>query len=77
VQVRLNYREPGITGREPSLSDSRLSRTLKRFVQLGIVAFKDGPHRARAPALIATRVHLEIDLNGHRSAVAVDDPASP
>jgi predicted transcriptional regulator len=57
-----------LTGRK----EASLSRTLKRFVQAGIVAFEDGPRRARAPALIATRVHLEIDLTGPRSAVAVD-----
>jgi predicted transcriptional regulator len=50
-----------------------LSRTLKRFAELGIVAFHDGPRRTRVPALIARRVHLEIDLTGgDRSAVAVD-----
>ena len=57
-----------LTGRK----EASLSRTLKRFAQVGIVAFEDGPHRSRVPALIATRVHLEIDLTGHRSAVAVD-----
>ena len=29
------------------------------------------------PALIATRVHLEIDLTGHHSAVALDGSAAP
>jgi predicted transcriptional regulator len=62
-----------LTGRK----EASLSRTLKRFAQLGIVAFEDGPHRARAPALIATRVHLEIDLTGHHSAVALDGSAAP
>lgn len=62
-----------LTGRK----EASLSRTLKRFAQLGIVAFEDGPHRTRSPALIATRVHLEIDLTGHRSAVAVDGPTAP
>lgn len=57
-----------LTGRK----EASLSRTLKRFAQLGIVAFEEGPHRSRVPALIATRVHLEIDLTGHHSAVAVD-----
>jgi hypothetical protein len=47
---------------------------LKRFAQLGIVAFEEGPHRSRVPALIATRVHLEIDLTGRHSVVAVDGP---
>jgi predicted transcriptional regulator len=59
-----------LTGRK----EASLSRTLKRFAQLGIVAFEDGPRRARVPALIATRVHLDIDLTGHHSAVAVDGP---
>ncbi|HUZ71801.1 MAG TPA: MarR family transcriptional regulator [Stellaceae bacterium] len=54
--------------------EASLSRTLKRFVELGIIAFQPGPHRTRAPALIARRVHLEIDLTGHHSAVAVDGP---
>src|SRR5271154_1114763 len=59
-----------LTGRK----EASLSRTLKRFAQVGIVAFEDGPHRSRRPALVATRVHLEIDLTGHHSAVAVDGP---
>jgi predicted transcriptional regulator len=59
-----------LTGRK----EASLSRTLNRFAQLGILAFKDGPHRSRVPALIATRVHLEIDLTGRHSAVAVDGP---
>jgi len=57
-----------LTGRKVA----SLSRTLKRFAELGIVSFQDGPHRTRVPALIARRVHLEIDLAGHHSAVAVD-----
>ena len=60
-----------LTGRK----EASLSRTLKRFAQLGIVAFEDGPRRSRAPALVATRVHLEIDLIGHHSAIAVDGPS--
>jgi predicted transcriptional regulator len=59
-----------LTGRK----EASLSRTLKRFAQVGIVAFEDGPRRARVPALVATRVHLEIDLTGKHSAVAVDGP---
>jgi predicted transcriptional regulator len=59
-----------LTGRK----EASLSRTLNRFAQLGIIAFKEGPHRSRVPALIATRVHLEIDLTGRHSAVAVDGP---
>jgi hypothetical protein len=47
---------------------------LKRFAELGIVAFEEGPHRSRVPALIATGVHLEIDLTGRPSVVAVDGP---
>jgi predicted transcriptional regulator len=59
-----------LTGRK----EASLSRTLKRFEELGIIAFQDGPRRTRIPALIARRVHLEIDLTGHPSAVAVDGP---
>ena len=59
-----------LTGRK----EASLSRTLKRFAQLGILAFEEGPHRSRVPTLIATRVHLEIDLTGRHSVVAVDGP---
>ena len=59
-----------LTGRK----EASLSRTLNRFAQLGIIAFKEGPHRSRVPALIATRVHLEIDLTGRHSAVAIEGP---
>jgi predicted transcriptional regulator len=57
-----------VTGRK----EASLSRTLKRFAEAGIVAFKHGPRRTLVPILIATRVHLEIDLAGRRSAVALD-----
>jgi predicted transcriptional regulator len=57
-----------LTGRK----EASLSRTLKRFAELGIVAFQDGPHRTRIPALIARRVRLDIDLTGRHSAVAVE-----
>lgn len=57
-----------LTGRK----EASLSRTLKRFAQLGIVAFEDGPRRSRIPALVATRVHLELDLTGQHSAVAIE-----
>ncbi|MGE0224946.1 MAG: MarR family transcriptional regulator [Acetobacteraceae bacterium] len=57
-----------LTGRK----ESSLSRTLKRLAQAGIVAFESGPNRRRVPSLIATRVHLEIDLTGARSAVALE-----
>lgn len=57
-----------LTGRK----EASLSRTLKRFAQLGIVAFEDGPRRSRIPALVATRVHLELDLTGQHSAVAAE-----
>jgi predicted transcriptional regulator len=57
-----------LTGR----TEASLSRTLKRFAQAGIVAFRNGPHRTRVPALIARRVHLDIDLACHQSAVALD-----
>ena len=59
-----------LTGRK----QGSLSRTLKRFVQAGIVALEDGPRRRRAPSLIATRVHLEIDLTDNQSAVVVSEP---
>ena len=52
--------------------ESSLSRTLKRFVELGIVAFRDGPNHTRIPALVARRVHLDIDLAGENSSVAVE-----
>ena len=57
-----------LTGRH----EASLSRTLKRFAELGIVALQDGPHRTRVPALIARRVRLEIDLTGHHGVFAVD-----
>jgi predicted transcriptional regulator len=57
-----------ITGRK----EASLSRTLKRLVELGIVSFQDGPNRTRVPALIASHVHIDIDLRGHHGAVAVD-----
>jgi predicted transcriptional regulator len=60
-----------LTGRK----EASLSRTLKRFADLGIIAFQDGPHRTRIPALIAHRVHLKIDLTGRPSAVAVETQA--
>jgi len=59
-----------LTGRK----EASLSRTLKRFADLGIVGFENGPHRTRIPALIAHHVHLHIDLTGHHSAVAVEGP---
>jgi predicted transcriptional regulator len=61
-----------LTGRQ----EASLSRTLRRFAELGIVSFADGPHRTRVPALIAHRVRLEIDLTGHHSAVAVEGARS-
>jgi predicted transcriptional regulator len=57
-----------LTGRK----EASLSRTLKRFAELGIVSFQDGPHCTRVPELIARRVHLEIDLTGRHSAIGVD-----
>jgi predicted transcriptional regulator len=57
-----------LTGRK----EASLSRTLKRFADLGIVGFESGPHRTRIPALIASRVHLDIDLTGRGSAFAVE-----
>lgn len=58
-----------LTGR----AEASLSRTLKRFAQVGIVAFQDGPNRSRAPSVIASRVHLEIDLAGGGSAVTIKE----
>jgi hypothetical protein len=49
------------------------SHTLERIVQAGIASFRDRPYRTRVLALIASRVHLDIDLAGHRSAVAVEE----
>jgi|HubBroStandDraft_1064217.scaffolds.fasta_scaffold159494_2 hypothetical protein len=57
-----------LTGRQ----EASLSRTLRRFAELGIVRFQDGPHRTRIPKVIARRVHLETDLTGRHSAVAVE-----
>ena len=47
-----------MTGR----SDSNLHRSLKKLEQVGLVAFKPGPHRRRRPVLTARKVKLEIDL---------------
>ena len=47
-----------MTGR----SDSNLHRSLKKLEQIGLVAFKSGPHRTRRPVLTARKVKLEIDL---------------
>ena len=57
----------GLTGR----TEGSLSRTLKRFAQAGIVEFAEGPRRRRAPSVIATHVHLDIDLTGRNSAVVI------
>jgi predicted transcriptional regulator len=57
-----------LTGRK----EASLSRTLKRFAQAGIVAFEEGARGTRVPSVIATRVHLEIDLIGNHSGVTVD-----
>jgi predicted transcriptional regulator len=54
------------------VEDKGLSRTLKRFAQVGIIGFQNGPGRTRVPALMARGVRLEIDLAGRRSAVTVD-----
>jgi predicted transcriptional regulator len=62
--------EATLTGRH----EASLSRTLRRFAELGIVRFQDGPHRTRVPEVIARRVHLEIDLTGRHGAVAVEGP---
>jgi predicted transcriptional regulator len=57
-----------LTGRK----EASPSRTLKRFGEAGIVAFEKGPRGARTPFVIATRVHLEIDLAGRPGAVAIE-----
>jgi predicted transcriptional regulator len=59
-----------LTGRK----EASLSRTLKRFAQEGIVVFENGARGTRVPAVVATRVHLEIDLTRNPSTVAVDAP---
>ena len=60
-----------LTGRH----EASLSRTLKSFAQLGIVAFRNGPHHRRAPTLVACRLLLEIDLiTGRHSTFALGGP---
>jgi predicted transcriptional regulator len=54
--------------------EASLSHTLKRFARAGIVSFKDGPRRRRAPSSIATRVHLEIDPTGSRRSIVPSRP---
>lgn len=56
-----------LTGR----TEASLSRTLKRLAHAGIVSLQAGPRRTRVPALIASRVRLEIDLTGRHAEVAV------
>ena len=53
-----------------------LSRTLNGLAKVGIVVLHPGPHRTKRPVLIARRVHLDIDLTGHGSAVAVEADAA-
>lgn len=55
-----------LTGR----NEASLSRTLKRLVQAGIVAFNEGPRGARIPSVVATQVSLEIDLTGRSDVPA-------
>jgi predicted transcriptional regulator len=45
-----------LTGRK----EASLSRTLRRFGELGIVSFRNGTRRTCMPVLIARRVHVEI-----------------
>jgi predicted transcriptional regulator len=52
--------------------EASLSRTLNNFSKAGIITLTPGPHRTKIPVLIAKRVHLDIDLTGRGSAVAVD-----
>jgi len=51
-----------LTGRK----ESNLSRTLKKLERAGLIGFRAGPGRMRAPVVIARRVRLEIDLTGPR-----------
>jgi predicted transcriptional regulator len=77
VLAAIRQHKPGSTRELAALTgrkEASLSRTLKRLAQAGIIGFRDGPHRTRVPALIARRVHLDIDLTGRHSAVAVDGP---
>ena len=53
-----------------------LSRTLNGLAKVGIVMLYPGPHRTKRPVLIAKRVHLDIDLTGQVSAVAVEADAA-
>jgi predicted transcriptional regulator len=52
--------------------ESNLSRTLKKLQEAGIVAFEEGPRRARAPRLVARRVTLDLDLVGVGSVASVE-----
>jgi len=62
-----------LTGR----NQASVSRTLKRLVQAGIVAMMRGNGREVRPELVATRVHLEIDLAGAKGrGVAVRSRAA-
>jgi len=75
VLAAIRQHKPGSTRELAALTgrtEASLSRTLKRLAQAGIIGFRDGPRRTRVPALIARRVHLDIDLTGRHSAVAVD-----
>ena len=77
VLAAIRQHKPGSTRELAALTgrkEASLSRTLKRLAQAGIIGFRDGPHRTRVPALIARRVHLDIDLTGPRSSVSVDRP---
>jgi len=54
--------------------ESKLSRTLKKLHEAGIVEFEERGGRTRSPRLIARRVALELDLVGSGSVVSVDRP---
>jgi predicted transcriptional regulator len=66
-----------LTGRK----EASLSRTLKRFAQLGIVAFEDGPRRARVgpdgdPRASGNRPDGASGRRGHRRPVLRGAPRS-
>jgi predicted transcriptional regulator len=48
-----------------------LSRTLKKLREAGIVDFERGPGKMRAPRVTASRVTLDLDLQGSNSSVSV------
>ena len=65
-----------LTAAELELRSLRVSPARAAFAraQGALARAHEAANRARVPALVATRVHLEIDLTGHHSAIAVDGP---